>query len=320
MCNNLGRRSTKRLARSDLRKWVCMSLLSVICLRAGVPSPACEVLTEESRARLTAYVLKLIKAPVGTSLQIQTAAPENETCFRRLEFISSDQKKFTLFLSPDQRFIIPRIFDSNIDPALAERKAIESTKTQIDRYIETTGSPIRGPADAPITIAMFSDFQCPFCRRAMDILETDVLPKTVGRVRLAYIHYPLAAHPWANEAAIALACVAKQSSAAFWTSQDYVFVHQSEITVETVGKLILSQAKSITDPRIDVGTLEQCLQTKATMQEVQADAAFGSMLNITATPTFFINGKRLIGLANAEQILSMINGFTGATTSIPRGR
>jgi protein-disulfide isomerase len=289
-------------------------------------APACVDLTAVSRARLTTFVAKLMKSPADTSLELLSAELDKETCYRRLEFRTSTSKQFTLFLSPDQRFLTPQLFDSSVDPVSAEQKVTEHIKALIDEYIEKNRPPILGPMSAPITIAVFSDFQCPFCRRGMRILEDEVLVKL--NARIAYINFPLLVHPWAMEAAVATACVGKENTSAFWRVHDYLFGHQAEMTVDSIAETVLAKAKLVTDPAItsdgkhlldvsanetspvhphwNIENIEECVRTKGATKQVQADVAFGSSLGITVTPTLFINGKRVVGVASAKQILEIV--------------
>ncbi len=291
-----------------------LALAVILKGSSSFPLPACTELTDASRTRLTAYVAKLVKAPADTSLELLSAEPEDDTCFRRLEFKSSKAQRLTLFLSPDQRFLTPQLFDSLVDPMVAEQKANEHTKALIDEYIEKNRPPILGPVSAPITIAVFSDFQCPFCRRAMNIVETEVLPKV--NARLAYIDFPLSIHPWATQAAQDASCIARESTDAFWPVHDYVFEHQGEITAESIDDIIVAQAQGYTKAVINIDNIKQCVRKRETTQKVQADTDFGNSLGITVTPTLFINGKRVVGVPNAKQLLDIVEGLKTTRISL----
>ncbi len=292
----------------DIRQIVWLAIVPLI--NAKQAEPACVELTDSARARLTDFVTKLAKLPSATSLALVSAEPDKETCYRRLEFRTSTGKRVTLFLSPDQRFLTTQVIDSSVDPEAAEQMAIERTKERIDEYIYKNQVPLLGPANAPITIAVFSDFQCPFCRREMRLLEKEVLPKV--NARIAYLHFPLTIHPWASEAAVALACVAKEDSAAFWSIHDYVFEHQTELTPDTVAETVIDQTRTRTSAS-NGETIATCVHSKEMVTRIQADVDFGSSLGIAVTPTVFINGTRLSGIAGASQILEI------AEKSNPKG-
>lgn len=302
--NCVGRKAPLSLFQKNAHLLPSIGLALAMSSSAVSPSsPVCEALPESLRSRLPAHVAKLVKAPADLSIELLSADVENGTCFRRLEFKTSKSQRFTLFLSPDQRFLARQLFDLSVDPAVAEQKAIERTKVLIDEYIEKNRVPILGPAVAPTTIAVFSDFECPFCRRTMHILQQEVLPRLNARV--AYMHYPLANHDWATQGALAMACIGKENAHAFWRVHDYIFEHQAEITPDSVAETVVAQAKRVMPPVADLDRFENCVRNKESAQRVQADADFGSSLGVAVTPTLFINGKRVTGVINARQVLEI---------------
>ena len=90
------------------------------------------------------------------------------------------------------------------------------------------GSPSRGPADAPVTIVEFSEFQCPFCRRVLPTLR-EVEDRYRGRVRLVFRHFPLARHKDAPKAAEAAECARDQGR--FWEMHDRLFENAERLGV-----------------------------------------------------------------------------------------
>ncbi len=109
----------------------------------------------------------------------------------------------------------------------ASRGRAQSLKTA------TAGLPSRGPANAPVTIIEFSDFECPYCRLANATVE-QLLQRYPNDVRLVYAHFPLDMHAWAQPAAVAATCAARQSPDAFWTLHDAYFAGQQQTTEANV--------------------------------------------------------------------------------------
>jgi protein-disulfide isomerase len=152
-------------------------------------------------------------------------------------------------------------------------------------------SPSMGPEDAKVTLIEFADFECPSCRQ-LDLVLRELLPQNPD-VRLVFKHYPLTEiHPWAMTAAIASQCVFQQNPAAFWKFHGTVFDQQDVIS-----------AANAWDKMIDLGhqlglneeAYRACMadpQTKATINETIEE---GHTLNITATPTTFVNARRVVG-------------------------
>jgi protein-disulfide isomerase len=155
------------------------------------------------------------------------------------------------------------------------------------RYdISTEGAYAIGPADAPITIVEFSDFQCPFCRRWYQEVYGPLLAAYPDQIRLVYRHLPLTSiHPDAFSAAEAAMCAGEQE--AFWQYHDKLFSN------EALGSEIYTQYAR--DLSLDMSSFEACLSEHKYQETIQTDSDFAIDLGIRSTPTFFINGLALVG-------------------------
>lgn len=157
-----------------------------------------------------------------------------------------------------------------------------------------TDQPSFGPADAPVTIVEFGDFECPDCKMEAPILRHDLSDALGGKVRVYFKNYPLeSAHPWARAAAIAGRCVYQQGQPAFWNFYDWIYENQDQIMGDNLNAKILAWAG---DNKLDAVKLGQCIDTKATEPEVNRSIAEGHALGISGTPTLFINGRKIGGL------------------------
>lgn len=147
--------------------------------------------------------------------------------------------------------------------------------------------PARGAAadQTVIEVVEFSDFECPYC--AMAVPVADSLVALHGeKVRLVYRHYPLPMHPHAERAA--QAAVEAQRQGAFWAYHDLLFRHQDRLTdVDLVG-----YADSLD---LDVEAFREALRDGRHADVVARDRALGRQLAVTGTPTFFVNGYRIVG-------------------------
>lgn len=160
--------------------------------------------------------------------------------------------------------------------------------------VTLTDQPSFGPADAPVTIVEFGDFECPDCRMEAPILRHDMTDAFGGKVRVYFKNYPLeSAHPWSRAAAIAGRCVYRQGDAAFWKFYDWIYQNQDDITGDNLNMKVLAWAG---ENAVDTVKLGQCIDTKATEPEVNASIAEGQALGISGTPTLFINGRKIGGL------------------------
>lgn len=143
-------------------------------------------------------------------------------------------------------------------------------------------APALGPADAPVTVVSFSDYQCPYCRRMLDTLVAlhEAYPETV---QVVYRHYPL--HDGAAALAEAALCAGDQER--FWDFHLALFEPD---------RIDPSQAFAIAaDLGLDLDAFRACLVSGTHTEEVQGDFQEGQRLQITGTPTNFVNGRRLRG-------------------------
>jgi protein-disulfide isomerase len=165
--------------------------------------------------------------------------------------------------------------------------------------VATAGRPERGGgAKAPVTIIEFSDYQCPFCKRAED--SVDQVMKTYGdKVRLVFRDYPLPFHPQARPAAEAANCANAQGK--FWEYHGKLFANQSALAADN----LKSYAK---DLGLDTAKFDQCLDgDKAVKLAIDKDIADGGKVGVNGTPAFFINGRMLSGAQPFEKFKEVID-------------
>ena len=167
--------------------------------------------------------------------------------------------------------------------------------------ITTADSPSTGPAGAKLTVVEFSDFECPHCQEAFNILKQ--IEPEFPQVRWVFKNFPLEQlHPWAMSAALAGRCVYKSSNAAFLKFQDSVFTNQSAITPDNAWDMLTGYAVAA---GASADALHSCMTDPAAKSSVEADIAEGKSLQVESTPTFFINGRPFqpSDKASFEQIL-----------------
>ncbi len=150
--------------------------------------------------------------------------------------------------------------------------------------------PAKGRADAPVTVVIYSDFQCPACGFFASQLEQAFTTKYIdtGKVRLVYHDFPLSQHQNAIPAAEAARCAADQG--AFWPMHDLLFKQQYEWQ-----NLAQPQAKFgeyAAALKLDTAKFNQCLASGTHRAEILAARADADRAGIPATPTFVIDGKQ----------------------------
>jgi protein-disulfide isomerase len=161
--------------------------------------------------------------------------------------------------------------------------------------------PSIGPADAKLTVVLFEDFQCPFCRQQFTALRT-AIAKYSDSVRFVYRDFPISdKHPDAAKAAEAGGCANEQGQ--FWAYHDKLFLNADHLSVTDLKTYALQL-------HLDAAKFNDCLDSGKYTAEVNADFQDGLEAGVTGTPTFFFNGNRVAGVLNADgfdQIISYLN-------------
>jgi protein-disulfide isomerase len=172
--------------------------------------------------------------------------------------------------------------------------------------VAATG-PSKGPADAPVTIVAFSDFQCPFCSKVNPTLD-QVMETYQGKVKLVFRDYPLPFHKEAPKASEAAHCADEQGK--FWEMHDQLFANQQALQVSDLknhaGAIKLDQAK-----------FDECLDSGRMAEKVAANMKDGEKAGVQGTPAFFVNGVALSGALPFEDFKKVIDAElgVGATAS-----
>ena len=165
-----------------------------------------------------------------------------------------------------------------------------ATAAQTEALFTVNPAMTKGPADAPVTIVEFSDYQCPACRRAQEALSV-VLGEFPGRVRLVYKDFPLRFHAGAEPAAVAARCAAEHGR--FWEYHDFLWITQPAFARDD----LLLYATRLGLPR---EAFAACLDAGRYRAAVAGDVREGHAAGVTGTPTFFVNGRRMAGIQSIE--------------------
>ena len=155
-------------------------------------------------------------------------------------------------------------------------------------------NPSRGVKNSPVTIVEYSDFQCPFCARAEEIVAGEVMKAYGDKVTFVYKQFPLTSiHPWAEPASLIGLCVYKLGgNAAYWKYHETVFKSQKDVPNEDSATKLLGFAK---DAGVDQAKVKECFDKGETKALVDASMAEAEEVGVNSTPTFFVNGIKLQG-------------------------
>jgi protein-disulfide isomerase/Skp family chaperone for outer membrane proteins len=163
--------------------------------------------------------------------------------------------------------------------------------------VATQGHPSKGPADAPVTIVEFSDFECPYCGGLFPTLNK-IEQNYKDKIRLVYRQFPLNnIHPNAQKAAEASLCAEDQSK--FWQLHDAMFIDQKNLTVEN----LKAKAASLS---LNAATFSSCLDSGKHAAAVRDSLVEGSSVGVDGTPALFINGRFLGGNQPYDEIAKII--------------
>ena len=156
--------------------------------------------------------------------------------------------------------------------------------------------PARGPADAPVEIVEFSDFDCPYCQRATETIEL-LLEEFAGQIRFVYKDYPLPTHPNAFKAAEAGNCAHEQDR--FWELHDTMFANQGALSVEELH----AYAENL---GLDTDAFAECLDSGRHTATVERDMTIGDGYGVSSTPTLFLNGRPVLGAAPYDTFAEIV--------------
>lgn len=178
-------------------------------------------------------------------------------------------------------------------------------KYGVERYlmpprieVASEGFPQKGPADAPVTIVEFSDFECPFCSRVLPTLQ-QVEENYGDSVRMVFRQFPLnSIHPRAQKAAEASLCADDQGK--FWEMHDAMFEEQKSLAVDQLKE----KAARI---GLDAEAFAGCLDSDKFASQVAADLQAGAAAGVTGTPAMFINGRFLNGAVPYDQLAKIVD-------------
>jgi protein-disulfide isomerase len=188
------------------------------------------------------------------------------------------------YLEEDRRAAARQAFVSSLIAGSA-REIVMRLEAPRYELSTTADEEALGSPSAPVTLVEYSDFQCPFCKRAAPDLRrlVESYPDTV---RLVWRHFPLPGHADAQSAAEAAACAGDQG--AFWEYHDALFANQGSLAPADLRQHAESAG-------LDLALFDDCFESHRYRAVVAHDQASGDALGVSATPAIFINGRLLLG-------------------------
>ena len=261
-------------------------LLSILCcaslLCAQQPKPQ----TTVTQQQVDAFLQRMYGFDPEIKWKIVSLRPTSVTGMTEVTYyLGSDPRATHLYIAPDgQHAVAGQMIPFGNDPFAAERDALAKTATGI----------LIGPADAKVSMVVFSDLQCPHCKVAEPILEK--LQQDVPTSKLVYQEFPLTQiHPWSMQAAKYSDCVGRANPQQAFKFNDAVFGQQEQITAENATEKLNSITSTM---GLDPAKIGKCAADPATEKRVQDSIALGQSVGVDQTPTVFINGRKIVGFSD----------------------
>jgi len=176
---------------------------------------------------------------------------------------------------------------------------------QVAARIEVGNAPVLGPKNAPVTIVEWSDFQCPFCGRVEPTLQ-QLLDEYKGKIRIAWKNQPLSFHP--NAMPAAEAAMAAHEQGKFWEFHDALFKKQGQLSPALYDEVARKLG-------LDMDRFHASIEAHKSAAHIQSDMTAGRAVGAEGTPTFFINGKKLVGAQPIDAFKQLIDAELAAAVA-----
>ncbi len=255
--------------------------------------------------RIERQVHAYFGVPPDVNVKIGARSPSEFPNYDTLPVtLSRDEKSQTMefLVSKDGKTLIRMTkIDLTEDPYAATMKKID-----------LAGRPLRGNPDAKVTIINYDDFECPFCARMHSTLMSEILPLYGDKIKIVYKDYPLSMHPWAKHAANNANCLAKESGQGYWEFADYV--HANQRAINGSQKDVQNSFNELDHLTLDIGKkngadatrLQACIKAQPD-SAMKASMAEADSIGVNATPTLFVNGERLEGAVDIQEVKAALN-------------
>jgi len=188
--------------------------------------------------------------------------------------------------------------DKNVaDAAKAVPTAGAPAAPEAPVNIEVGNAPAKGDKKAPVTIVLYSDFQCPFCSRVGPTLK-QIEEKYGNKVRIAFKQQPLPFHP--NARIAAAASLAAHEQGKFWEMHDKLFANQQKLDRQSLD----TYAQEL---KLDMRKFTDALNNEKFKAVIDADQAEANKVGANGTPTLFVNGRKIVGAQPFENFAKLID-------------
>ncbi|MGC2107875.1 MAG: thioredoxin domain-containing protein [Candidatus Korobacteraceae bacterium] len=248
-----------------------------------------------SEATFNAFLKKMFGWNTDLTWKVADIKPSESPGISQATVVFSTpkgQQVSRIYVTPDQKHAFTgELIPFGADPFADDRQALKAAN-----------GPSHGPQDAAITIVEFGDLECPACKAAQPNITK--LMEEEPKARLVFQNFPLEQiHKWALTGAKYLDCLGRQNNDAVWKFIATVYEHQSDVNEQNVDQMLKGYVK---DSGGDPDAVAACVAKPETEKRVRDSLALGEGLDVTSTPTFFVNGRRLVGFSNNSTPYDMV--------------
>lgn len=283
-----------------LVKKLAAGLAFAAAILAQPPTPAnvAPAASTLNKPAIEAYIRHLLLWPAGVEMTVSEPVPSPLSglfAIRVRGTLDGRSQEEVFYVSADSQTILR-----------GQVYAVSKSPFQADLdLLKTDDQPVLGTPGAAVSVVEFGDFQCPYCKQESGVVRDQLMAAFPSDVQLYYMDFPLESiHPFAMEAAVMGRCIYTQSNASFWAYHDWIFQHQSELTPDNLIGKVLEYAR--TDQTLDVNRLTACAAAPEPRVAISRSLAIGDALHINATPTLFINGRRMVGTVSLAELKMIV--------------
>ncbi len=273
---------------ADAPKGPCDEYVTQLCAKAGEQSGTCTQMTgikDLLSPGMCKAGVKDIDVTVAAGKALRAVCDElvQKICAE----VGAETESCKMVTEQTQQFpveqcqkMLPQL--EQIVQSLKSREAANKPLTpEQQAAIAKDDAPSFGPADAKVTVVEFSDFQCPYCSRAANVV-TEIKKNYSDKVRFVFRQFPLMNHPDARPAS--QAALAAHAQGKFWEYHDKLFANQRALDRESLEKY---------GKEMGVSTIGAALDDKRHDAQVASDMKLGNDVFVSGTPTMFVNGERV---------------------------
>jgi protein-disulfide isomerase len=292
------------------------TILTAFVLLAGCGDTSTAPDVDEGKI-LANLRLEIPQVRDADSLRIDSLRKSSLDGFYRAQLVVNNQNRVLVMIREDESEVLllagpPLDVGRSAEQMQAsQQQESEARADVLQRASE--GMPALGPADAPVTLIEFSDFQCPYCARATTLVD-QLRERYPDRLRVVFMHFPLSSHEWARPAAMAAQCAARQDEEAFWRLHDFYFSNQDALTP---GNVMEKSESILAETAVNVDDWKTCATDRTSdvhrsvARKVNASLEAGKEAGVTGTPSFFVNGEKVQGARTVDAFARKIEAAGG---------